>query len=440
MVAYNFPPDAEVGAKRIARLCRYLPQFDINPVVVTIEERFNHTNDASFPVPPGVRVIRTAPMVHPVDRYIAWRNGAKAGRHPISKNAPPVLPAQNAANLKRKEPRLRNAILSVLEFPDHYWGWYSPAIRTISRLVKEEQFSLILSTAPPWTSHLIARQIKLRHKVPWIADFRDSWTSDVWFGPPAWHKMLARKLERKCVHDADLILCVTNGIRRQFIEHYPELDQLKFVTLTNGFDGVLTTPQRREKNAPMVCLHLGELYRGRRIDTLCQAVLQLVGTGKLKFTDIKIVCVGPADPAILESARQSGSELLENDVLQFRPRVSYEEGQRLLAAADILLVLQGNHRGVSAKFFEYLQSGKPVLAIAKEGDLTQLIDDTHCGLWADSENVPDIATKFDAMTRFPSRAPGEIKLLEDRFHFRSLAGRLAKLMEGVAGNSIPAVE
>jgi len=440
VVAYNFPPDAEVGAKRIARLCRYFPQFDINPVVVTIEERFNRTNDESFPVPPGVRVVRTAPMVHPVDRYIAWRNRNKEETHPISTDTAPVPTAKHIANLRRKEAGIRKAILSVFEFPDHYWGWYYPAIRTISRLVKEEKFSLIFSTAPPWTSHLIARQIKLRHKLPWIADFRDSWTSDVWFRAPAWHRFLARKLEQECVRDADLLLCVTDGIRRQFIEHHPELDQAKLITLTNGFDGGAKAPERLEKHTPIVCLHLGELYRGRRIDTLCQAVLQLIRAGKLNYADIRIVCVGPVDPAILDSARQSGSELLQNEVLQFRPRVSYEEGQRILAAADILLVLQGNHRGVSAKFFEYLQSGKPIFAIARHGDLTQLIDDTHSGLWADSENVPEIAAKLEAMTRFPSRSPEEVKLLEDRFHYRSLAERLAKLMEGVARNSIPAID
>jgi len=37
IISYNFPPDAEVGAKRVTRLCRYLPEFGISPIVLTID-------------------------------------------------------------------------------------------------------------------------------------------------------------------------------------------------------------------------------------------------------------------------------------------------------------------------------------------------------------------------------------------------------------------
>ena len=45
VIAFNFPPDAEVGARRVAGFCRYLPEFGIQPVVLTVEERFYRVRD-----------------------------------------------------------------------------------------------------------------------------------------------------------------------------------------------------------------------------------------------------------------------------------------------------------------------------------------------------------------------------------------------------------
>src|SRR5215469_18514560 len=69
IVSFSFPPDAEVGGKRVARLCRYLPEFGIQPVVLTVDERFYHAVDRSYPVPEGIDLIRTPVMRTPLDWY-----------------------------------------------------------------------------------------------------------------------------------------------------------------------------------------------------------------------------------------------------------------------------------------------------------------------------------------------------------------------------------
>src|SRR5207245_7230644 len=60
VIAVNFPPDAEVGAKRVAGFCRYLREFGIQPVVLTVEDRFHRVLDETVPVPQGVPVVRTS--------------------------------------------------------------------------------------------------------------------------------------------------------------------------------------------------------------------------------------------------------------------------------------------------------------------------------------------------------------------------------------------
>src|ERR1043165_7385358 len=73
MIAWSFPPEAEVGALRTARFCRYLPEFGIEPIVLTAELSFYKDRDAPWPIPMGLRVERTHVMPTPLDWYARWR-------------------------------------------------------------------------------------------------------------------------------------------------------------------------------------------------------------------------------------------------------------------------------------------------------------------------------------------------------------------------------
>src|SRR5438105_526438 len=73
-VTYSFPPDAEVGGKRIARLCRYLPEYGIRPIVLTVQERFYERQDPTYPPPLGTWVERTTVLPNPVE----WHRRSKA--------------------------------------------------------------------------------------------------------------------------------------------------------------------------------------------------------------------------------------------------------------------------------------------------------------------------------------------------------------------------
>ena len=62
IVAYHFPPDAEVGAVRPYQIARYLPEFGIEPWVLTVEPAYAERPDAGV-VANGVpedRIIRTS--------------------------------------------------------------------------------------------------------------------------------------------------------------------------------------------------------------------------------------------------------------------------------------------------------------------------------------------------------------------------------------------
>jgi len=228
------------------------------------------------------------------------------------------------------------------------------------------------------------------------------------------------------------------------------------VTLTNGYDyeyrnllgtcsvsgltsgeGRTESCSRTSRAEPVIkqqrclVLHLGDLYGGRRVDTFCQAVQNLVRSGKINPGSLTILFLGNNDPSILKAACQLAPELTQSKYIEFRDRVSWQEGQKLLAEADLLLIIQGNHRGVTAKFYEYLATGKPILAIVREGPLGAMLRATGAGLSADPEDPAQISAKFLEALALPIRSPEEVQRTAGQYYFRTLAKQLAEWIHGL---------
>ena len=427
-ITFCFPPDAEVGGKRVARLCRYLPEFNIRPVVLTVEEKFYRAVDRSYRMPEGIDIVRTPLMRTPLDWYGDWARRRAAKRTTAES---PSDATQTIANGAQKAAGgtngLRSHLRALLEMPNENWEWYWHAMRAGEKLLRRGDISAIVSSAPPWTCHLIARGLKRKLDIPWIADFRDAWTFEPWRPKvPGWRDRVDSYMESSIVHEADRVTSVVEGVRDEFRAKYSDIDREKFLTIPNGFEGEVAVRQR-SKYSPRLVLHLGSLYGGRRVDTFCRAVSNLIERGRIAHDALRIEFVGGIDPAIRAAAEKDGARLLQSGILHFRSRVPFEEGQNLLHGADLLLVFQGSHRfSVTAKMYEYLVTGTPILAVAKTGAISALLSETAAGFCADPDNVEAIETAFMRAWEKPRLPSSEIESLADRFHFRNLAGRFAE--------------
>src|SRR5437879_1177046 len=94
LISHHFPPDFEVGGKRIAQFSRYLPEFGFTPIVLSVEERFWTAKDDSFALPEGLAIYRTAVVPNPISLYSHFKrarseptrieSGQVSGKKPIS--------------------------------------------------------------------------------------------------------------------------------------------------------------------------------------------------------------------------------------------------------------------------------------------------------------------------------------------------------------------
>ena len=123
-----------------------------------------------------------------------------------------------------------------LFIPDTYAGWIVPALRAGRRLLAEQRFDAVLSSYPRGSAHLVAAGLARAGRLPWLADYRDPWTtgSERRFASPA-HKRAHGALEERALRRAARVTSVNAAILADLQRAYPFLEGRGEV-ISNGFD------------------------------------------------------------------------------------------------------------------------------------------------------------------------------------------------------------
>ena len=64
----------------------------------------------------------------------------------------------------------------IFAYPDVYNGWCKLALTQGNKLLSTNKYDLILGSYPPASAFIVASKLSKKFKIPWIADYRDSWT------------------------------------------------------------------------------------------------------------------------------------------------------------------------------------------------------------------------------------------------------------------------
>ena len=105
---------------------------------------------------------------------------------------------------------------------------------------------------------------------------------------------------------------------------------------------------------------------------------------------------------------------------------------RLLDETDFVLLISHDPVNVSAKFYDYLCSGRPIIAaVHPHGDVRRRLDETRAGRWADVADANAIRDLL--MDTLAGSAQGFAPDLEAiaRYHRLPLAKRYADLLQSL---------
>jgi glycosyltransferase involved in cell wall biosynthesis len=279
---------------------------------------------------------------------------------------------------KRLHTHVIDRITSLLAYPDLTMGWVPFAIDAIRKI--KGPINAILSTAPPITSHVIAREARSILKCPWIADFRDLWAMNTDNPNGALFRLVDRTLEKRWMGAADALVTVSRPWAERLQESYPHKP---VHVITNGFDpddfACVST-----RNPYFVISYTGQLYAGRRDPTaLFEVVHELIEQGIMAREQLRIRFYGPIEAwvqPLIERCGLTGVVELHGSIDRIEALQRQQESQILLLLGWANPRETGQHTG---KLFEYLGSRRPILAVGGvAGVLNEVLEETGAGVHA----------------------------------------------------------
>jgi glycosyltransferase involved in cell wall biosynthesis len=153
LVCYYFPPLGGAGVGRPLALFKHLPRRGYDCDVLTVK-------------PVAYRVYEPE-LLEGLDTSRVYRAGSRDPQRLMH-----LLGIRTVSDAIIR----RGRKLSDRFFPDPKIGWVKPAVLLGRTLCSNNRYDVILSTSPPISSHLVAKQLSHEYRAPWVADFRDFWT------------------------------------------------------------------------------------------------------------------------------------------------------------------------------------------------------------------------------------------------------------------------
>jgi glycosyltransferase involved in cell wall biosynthesis len=431
LVTYSFPPVGGVGVLRAASLARYLPAEGIRLDVLTARNAAAVGSDHALlkDVPTEVTVHRTATLDLPFGIKKGIKKLITRGGHP---------PGTAAAAASAHKPSFFKRAIQDLLLPDPQVTWLPALTRAAGRIVRQRNIDLVLITVPPFSSVLLVQ--KLRKEFPKLAivvDFRDEWLSTtinlVSFSRSRRALQIARDAEASAVRNASAVVAVTEAARREIRARYPEEPESKFQLVPNGFDATRlrhsSSPPKQRSGEKIVASYVGTVYGSTEPTTLVEALQSLPPEVKSRF---KLRFIGH-----IEEPRFRQCLLQLGDIVELKGFLPQAEALALMNETDYALLITHDPLNVAAKFYDYVGSGKPILAtVHPEGDVRRLLEELRAGWWAGSRDVAGIrklfietAARGDSLpTTFQPNLTGIAQ-----YERKPLAQRYATLLYAIAG-------
>lgn len=374
--SYYFPPMGMGGTQRLAKFSKYLPEFGWTPFVITVKNVQYYAQDMSLLNDlKAVKIIRTGSL-DPL-RIIALLKQRKSEQ--TGDSASPTNSNSSWQSNKWLR-RLNDFISGWLLVPDSKLLWLPFALFQAVRLIRKEKIGFLITSSPPQSIHLAGLFLKIFFKINWIADFRDEWTGgESQVNPTAFHRQLNRFLEKRVLKCADRIITICDHLSGNLYKKAGGT-RSKYITLMNGYDEQdFAIKPAGKLNRKFTITHCGSLSKVSNPEPFLRVCYDLLAAHPDLRQEITVKFIGTD---IFGQLQPPIEKYNLHDVVETSGYVPHQEAVRQLLRAHALLLLvipKTSEEIITGKIFEYLASGRPVLAIVPEGELAGIIRKAAAG-------------------------------------------------------------
>lgn len=419
IITYYWPPAGGPGVQRWLKFVKYLPDFNVQPIVY-------------IPENPTYPIIDNGLQSEVSEKAIILKNkitepygfASFFGKNKTKKISSGIIPNQ------KKQSFLEKTLLWVrgnIFIPDARFLWVKPSVKYLKKYIEENQIDTIVTSGPPHSLHLIGLQLKKELSVKWFADFRDPWTTI------GYHKALKlsssaekkhKALEKEVLTTADTIIVTSKTTKTEF----QAITSKPIEVITNGYDVEKVSKQPLDEKFTLA--HIGSFLSERNPRILWKALKELTKENPDFRRDFQLKLIGAVSQEVLDTI----SEFRLNDYVLNLGYVSHQEAVEHQRKSQVLLLIEINSNDtksiIPGKLFEYMVSERPIIALGPEGsDFAEIITTTNTGvffLYDEMEQLKELLLKYYNLYAAQNLKVHAIGL--QQYSRRSLTEKLSKLI------------
>lgn len=441
MVSFWFPPTNLMGAVRVGKFAKYLPDYGWQPFILTGDKvSVARGTTATLPVELAETIISRTHYFSVADFVMS---------HLLFEREPT---ADGSLPSPRWSTSIRNHLVSSVRSIYHLpvlkaitvdpVGWFPFAVKRGLEIIRNCHIDAIFSSFGPSTSHFVASYLHSKTGIPWIADFRDLWSQHPYYPKSQPFHWLEGQIERRALRDCARLIAVSEPMARQM----ESLHHRRVEVIPNGFDDADYCSD--VPLVPKFTVTFTGHVRAQEIISLgilFEAVAELYRAKSISADNFEIRFYGGSLAGNIPTQLVSllADKLGISGLIRIRGAISYAESVRRQKESTVLLVLLPiDHaaKGIySGKIFEYLGAARPIIAIApKEGVVDLLLKETGAGVVASDQYGVRLlfsqwVREFQGQGHLTSFYSPRREVIAN-YTRRELTGRLAEVLDEAVGS------
>ncbi|MBL7998409.1 MAG: hypothetical protein JNL32_07215 [Candidatus Kapabacteria bacterium] len=373
LVSYHFPPRGERSAVRSVNIARTLAAMGWKVVVLCC-------------MPDGTTVRD--------DDWSATLEGEGIHIYTTPSNRTPVPLRDGLIHVPSPAMQsFRQWVLQWKRQPDVHIAWEREAYTMAKRIMSEHYVNVVLASAPPFSTYVIARRIASDYGIPFAIDVAGEWLENpALMYPTPMHRSSVVALEEALVKQAGIVFATNRLKKEDMLRRHRFLTHEEIVIAPHGFYDDDVTNRGIHDTSHCTITHYADFTNGLTPKYMLKA-LRLLFTKRADIRSQLIV-------NIVGLARQQHRKLSKkyglNDCVRFFDTVNRRTALSVCAESNVLwLAAEHDAPASNALMGEYLGFAKPIFLTSPSGTLLNTAKESNAVFHAGYTDVKAIAQQVE---------------------------------------------
>jgi hypothetical protein len=359
-ISPHFAPNSRVGAMRPLKFIRHIEKFGWTPIIFCgFDPKADLDTSLLDFIPRNIAVHRTynennIPSSILLDYLTTIRPEY-------------IRPKQFRSGINWFNPELIPMGGDIFQIPK--------ALRNGRKVLMNTPCKAIMVNSDPYAAAYVGYKLSIEFNIPLIIDFRDPWSVCELRSPmrPFFTRISVRFIESKIMNRASKIVLNTKEALSDYRKQYRNIISKKFTYLYNFNDTTMFNTVENPtsvKNTPKKMIYMGNFRRFINGKELFE-ILNILKERGYTENHIRLSIFGNFPEESLRLATSFGVM----PYLELHKPVPYADIVTYLESSDLLtLIMNKTRQRLPAKFFDYICSTKPILAISDNPELNELVN------------------------------------------------------------------